>query len=71
MRQVTIDCDECGTRLPIEQAKEALIEEDTNTYHLVDLCPKCLDKQLQGAASVNDTDGYRQQAAALINRKAS
>lgn len=71
MRQVTIDCNMCGTRLPLEQAKEALIEEGPNTYHLMDLCPKCLDSQLQGATSVNDTDGYRQQAAALINRKAS
>lgn len=71
MREVTIDCDLCGTRLPIEQAKEALIEETANRYHLVDLCPKCLDTQLRAADSVNDAEGYRQRAAALIHLKAS
>jgi hypothetical protein len=71
MREVTIACDECGTRLPLEQGKEVLIEESANKYFLQDLCPKCLDAKLQAAGSVNDTDGYRQQAAALINLKAS
>jgi hypothetical protein len=70
MRQVTLDCDKCGTRLPLEQAKEALIKEGENAYHLLDLCPQCLDEQLQNAESVNDTDGFRQQAAALIAPRA-
>jgi hypothetical protein len=32
----------------------------------MDLCMACLDSQLQAAESVNDTSGYRQNAAALI-----
>jgi hypothetical protein len=67
MRNVTLDCDVCSTRLPVEQAKEALIKQDENSYHLIDLCPACLDEQLQNADSVNDAKGYRQQAAALIS----
>ena len=67
MREVTLDCDICGTRLPLGQAKEALIKESENAYHLFDLCPKCLDDVLQSADSVNDADGFRQQAAALIS----
>jgi hypothetical protein len=66
MREVTVDCDSCGARMPIERAKEALISEGNNKFHLIDLCPTCLDKQMQNASAVNDTDGYRQQAAALI-----
>jgi hypothetical protein len=65
-REITIDCDSCGTRLPLERAKEALIAEGDNVFHLVDLCTECLDTLLQRAESVNDTDGFRQQAAALI-----
>ena len=71
MREVTIACDNCGTRLPLEQAKEVLIEESANKYFLQDLCPKCLDQQLRAADSVNDAEGYRQRAAALIHLKAS
>jgi len=66
MRKITIDCDLCGTRVPIEQGKEALFENGNNSYHLVDLCSKCLDDHLKAAESVNDTSGYRQRAAALI-----
>ena len=66
MRKITIDCDECGTRIPLEQGKEALFEIGKNSYHLVDLCAKCLDAHLQEAESVNDTPGYRQRAGALI-----
>ena len=66
MRDVTVDCDICGTRLSLDKAKEALIKQAENSYHAVDLCPTCLDDLLQGAETVNDTDGYRQQAAALI-----
>jgi hypothetical protein len=66
MRTVTLDCDLCGKRLPLEQGKEAFIETGHNAYHLLDLCADCLDAQLRNADSVNDTDGYRQQAAALI-----
>jgi hypothetical protein len=33
---------------------------------LMDVCPTCLDGQLQAAESVNDTSGYRQTAAVLI-----
>jgi hypothetical protein len=66
MRKITIDCDECGTRIPLEQGKEALFETGINAYHLVDLCAKCLDAHLQKAESVNDTSGFRQRAGALI-----
>jgi hypothetical protein len=66
MREVTLDCDVCGKRLPLEQSKEALISQGENSYHLLDLCPQCLDDQLKNATSVNDADGFRQQAAALI-----
>jgi hypothetical protein len=66
MRKITIDCDLCGTRIPLEQGKEALFETGNNAYHLVDLCAKCLVAQLQDAESVNDTPGYRQRAGALI-----
>jgi hypothetical protein len=66
MRKITIDCDLCGTRVPLEQGKEALFEIGNNSYHLIDLCSKCLDGHLKSAESVNDTSGYRQRAAALI-----
>lgn len=66
MRKITVDCNLCGGRVPIEQAKEALFETGQNTYHLMDLCRTCLDAQLRAAESVNDTSGYRQTAAALI-----
>lgn len=66
MRKITIDCDHCGARIPLEQGKEALFETGHNAYHLVDLCAKCLDSHLQAAESVNDTTGYRQRAGALI-----
>lgn len=65
-REISIDCDVCGTRLPLERAKEAMIAEGENVYHLLDLCAACLDDLLKRAESVNDTNGYRQQAAALI-----
>lgn len=65
-REITIDCDQCGTRLPLERAKEAMVAQGENVYHLLDVCPECLDTLLQRAESVNDTDGFRQQAAALI-----
>jgi hypothetical protein len=66
MRQVSVDCDVCGTEMPLEQAKEALIKRGENAYKVVDLCAPCLDTLLQQAESVNDTEGYRQRAAALI-----
>ena len=66
MRKITIDCAICGTRVPLEQGKEAMFETANNAYHLMDLCKTCLDTQLQAAESVNDTTGYRQTAAALI-----
>ena len=65
-RKTTVDCALCGTRLPLEQAKEAHFEVGSNAYHVMDLCKTCLDGQLQRAESVNDTSGYRQKAAALI-----
>ena len=69
MREVTVDCDVCGTRQTLEKGKEVLIEQGNNKFHVMDTCPKCLDDLLQNAESVNDTDGYRQQAAALIKLK--
>ncbi len=65
-RERTIDCDLCGTRIDINRGKEALFETDNNRYHVMDLCPQCLDTNLKEAESVNDTDGTRQKAAALI-----
>jgi hypothetical protein len=66
MRDVTVDCDRCGARLSLEKAKEVLVKQGENAYHVLDVCPTCLDDLLQSAESVNDTNGYRQQAAALI-----
>jgi hypothetical protein len=66
MRKITIDCGLCGGRVPLEQGKEAMFVTGQNAYHLMDLCRDCLDTQLKAAESVNDTDGYRQKAAALI-----
>jgi hypothetical protein len=66
MRKITVECGLCGERVPLDHAKEALFETANNAYHLLDLCPRCLDAQLQAAESVNDTAGYRQRAAALI-----
>ena len=66
MRKVTIDCGICGERLLLEHGKEVMFQTGSNAYHLMDLCPKCLDAQLKAADSVNDTSGYRQTAAALI-----
>ncbi len=65
-RKISVDCATCGQRLSLEQAKEALFEVGANAYHAMDLCRTCLDAQLQAAESVNDTSGYRQNAAALI-----
>jgi hypothetical protein len=65
-RKITVDCAICAQRVPLEQAKEALFEVGSNAYHAMDLCRTCLDAQLQAAESVNDTSGYRQNAAALI-----
>jgi hypothetical protein len=66
MRKITIDCGLCGERVPLEHGKEAMFVTGANAYHLMDLCPSCLDTQLKKAESVNDTSGYRQTAAALI-----
>ena len=66
MRKITVDCQLCRQRVLLEHAKEALFVTGKNAYHLLDLCPRCLDTQLQAAESVNDTSGYRQKAAALI-----
>ena len=71
MRKVSINCDACGSRIPLERAKEALIEEGRNDYFLLDLCAQCLDGHLQDAATVNDTQGFRQTAAVLIRPSAS
>lgn len=65
-REITIDCDLCGTRLDLERAKEALVAEGDNVFHLLDLCTQCLDELIQRAESVNDADGFRQRAAAMI-----
>jgi hypothetical protein len=65
-RKTTVDCNVCGDRVALEHAKEAMFETGQNSYHLMDLCPSCLDAQLKAAESVNDTSGYRQRAAALI-----
>jgi len=65
-RKITVDCGLCNQRVPLEQAKEALFEVGANAYHVMDLCRTCLDGQLRAAESVNDTPGYRQNAAALI-----
>lgn len=65
-RKITVDCELCGERVSLEHAKEALFETGQNAYHLMDVCPECLDGQLQSAESVNDTSGFRQRAAALI-----
>jgi hypothetical protein len=43
-----------------------MFETGANAYHVMDLCPSCLDSQLKNAESVNDTTGFRQTAAALI-----
>ena len=55
--------------MPLEQAKEVLVTQGNNRYHLMDTCASCLDDMLQNATSVNDTDGYRQKAAAMITPK--
>lgn len=68
MRKITIDCESCGKRIPIEQGKEALIAEGQNSYHLIDLCATCLDDRLKSADSVNDTEGFRQQKAVLLSQ---
>jgi hypothetical protein len=65
-RKITIDCDLCGARVSLEHGKEAMFETGNNAYHMMDLCPACLDRHLQAADSVNDTSGFRQKAAALI-----
>ena len=65
-RKITVDCEVCESRVPIEHAKEAMFEVGKNAYHLMDLCPECLGRQLQAAESVNDTGGYRQKVAVLI-----
>ncbi len=61
-----MDCQVCHERIALEHAKEALFETGQNSYHVLDLCPRCLDTQLQAAESVNDTSGYRQRAAVLL-----
>lgn len=66
MRKITVDCQLCAEKVTLEHAKEAMFQTANNSYHLLDLCPRCLDGQLQAAESVNDTSGYRQKAAVLI-----
>lgn len=66
MRKISIDCDLCEERVAMDRAKEVAFETGQNAYHLMDLCPSCLDAQLQRAESVNDTRGWRQQAAVLV-----
>lgn len=66
MRKITLDCGLCAERVALERAKEVLFETGQNAYHLMDLCPSCLDAQLGRAESVNDTRGYRHSAAALL-----
>lgn len=66
MREITVDCRLCGERVSLDRAKEALFQTENNRYHVMDLCSSCLDGQLKRAESVNDTAGYRKQAAALI-----
>jgi hypothetical protein len=66
MRKLTVDCAVCKERVALEHAKEAMFETGKNSYHVMDLCPRCLDVQLTAAESVNDTSGMRQKAAALI-----
>jgi len=68
-RNISIDCDLCGTSVPLEQGKEVLIKQGENDFHLMDLCVNCLDDQLKSAESVNDAKGFRQQAAAMITPK--
>jgi hypothetical protein len=52
--------------MPLEKGKEVLVKEGNNSFHLLDLCSKCLDTALKSAETVNDTDGFRQKAAAMI-----
>lgn len=66
MREIFVDCDSCGVRMPMQRAKEALISEGNNKFHLLDLCSTCLDEKMKGAKAVNDSDGFRQRAAVLI-----
>ena len=66
MRKISVDCGTCGTRIALERAKEVLFETGANSYHVMDLCPDCLDTQLKRAESVNDTNGFRQRAAVLL-----
>jgi hypothetical protein len=65
-RKITVDCELCGSRVALEHAKEAFFVTGNNAYHLMDLCPECLDVQLKTAQSVNDTTGFRQTAAVLL-----
>lgn len=71
MRKVTVDCDMCGKRIPIERGKEVMFETGQNAYHLKDLCPECLDGVLGRAESINDTGGFRQRVAALVKLPAN
>lgn len=66
MRKVTIECQLCGRKIPLERGKEILFETGLNAYHLMDVCPECLDPVLRQAESINDTGGFRQRAAALV-----
>jgi hypothetical protein len=43
-----------------------LLTQGNNRFHAMDVCAGCLDDMLKDAESVNDTDGFRQRAAALI-----
>ncbi|HVE92514.1 MAG TPA: hypothetical protein VNE62_09495 [Actinomycetota bacterium] len=66
-RSITLDCDQCGTRLGLERAKEVLYAtQEANAYHSMDLCADCLDTTLKRAESVNDAEGTRQRVAALV-----
>lgn len=66
MRQITVDCDLCGERIPLDRGKEALFQTGQNAYHLMDLCSGCLDVQLEQAETANDTRGYKKNAAVLL-----
>jgi hypothetical protein len=64
-----LNCDVCGASVALERSKEALIRTANNSFHLYDLCSACLDTELKRAATVNDTEGFRHKAAALITPK--
>jgi hypothetical protein len=65
-RSTMILCDACGKAIPDQSAKEVIYQADKTRYRL-ELCPSCLDAELNRHGSHRGVPGFRKRAAVLFN----